>query len=109
MSTMSNRILQTIAVGATGIALIGGLAGMAGAAPTAPEAAAPSPSHTATAKPSLTKQCQKDKNCKKGYAAGYKAGKASCTSGVGSSTPSGSAEYKRGFELGYKKARARHC
>ena len=41
---------------------------------------------------------------------GYKAGKSSCKSGVSSSqTPSGSAEYKRGFELGYKHARARYC
>ncbi|MET8049114.1 MULTISPECIES: hypothetical protein [unclassified Streptosporangium] len=109
MSTMSNRILQTIAVGATSVVLIGGLAGMAGATPTNPEAVAGSPSHNATAAPSPTKSCQKDKSCKKGYAVGYKAGERSCKSGVSSKTPSGSAEYKRGFELGYKHARARHC
>ncbi|WP_157594300.1 hypothetical protein [Streptosporangium amethystogenes] len=107
---MSNRILQTIAIGATSVALIGGLAGMAGATPTAPEAVAAAPSHNATATPSPTRPCQKDKDCKSGYKAGHKAGKNSCKSSTsGTQTPSGSAEYRRGFELGYQHARARYC
>ncbi|MEV4748277.1 hypothetical protein AB0K21_18040 [Streptosporangium sp. NPDC049248] len=112
MSTMSNRILQAIAIGATSVALIGGAAGMAGATPTDPEAAVASPSYTAT--PSPNKPCQKDKDCKKGYKDGYKAGKSSCKSGEaqgrsGGQGSGGFGEYERGFDLGYDHARARYC
>lgn len=102
---MSIGIRRAIVVGAATVAMVGG-----GAMNTA-DAASTGAASAKAPTTSQTKPCQKDKNCARGYSDGYTAGVRSCKAGGrgGGGGGGGFGEYQRGFDLGFKHARAKYC